>query len=403
MQATTVLSLGKHLVPYQEQFSKPLFKTFAAFLESLIAASDSTLGTVGMLAGKSLSSIAYFLNEGAWNQRALNTVRKDILANHPEAKPHADDIACLDGSAIVKRGNHFEVLAKVHDGRDGLIKNGYSFFGFSIVNSERKIRYLLDFLFVSTVSDNFRSIWKSWMRLVGRNLSRIKARLFVLDAGFRNRYFLRFLRNSGKHFVVRMLATMVLWIGKERMSLEEIQMRIESVRVHIQNVGTVTFWCERGVVNAWKKEIPEETTILVIKRSGFRNPLILAASQALIDTAAMVRCYVAYLKRWSLECIFRELKQGLGLEKFQVRSQKAIVRYLTLVVIAHTVLFLKLLALQHTPEIQPLLVAILTKLRKLTDFWIFGLKKLYVICGFIHFRLPRRLSLSYQLNRQRYA
>ena len=143
--------------------------------------------------------------------------RLATIAEHHDLRPRSDDLCIVDETCAAKTGQTFEKLDRVHDGRDGQIKNGYHLLGFLIVNRERGIRYVLDILPLTTKTNSFRSIWRSWIQLIGRNRAYMKGNIFV-DAGFRNQYLLRFLRNEGKHYVIRVLASMVLETSEGRVN-----------------------------------------------------------------------------------------------------------------------------------------------------------------------------------------
>lgn len=391
-QGTKTLSIRKHLVPYKELFTKPLFETCASFLETCIGEKDHAFAAVSFRAKKSISGISYFFNHGIWDHRALQQQRLATIKTHHDLKPRSDDLVIVDESCAAKTGSTFEKLDWVHDGRDGQIKRGYHLLGLLIVNQERGIRYVLDLFPLTTKMDNFRSIWRSWMRLMQRNLSHIKAKIFVFDAGFRNQYLLKFLRGAGKHFVIRVLASMVLETPDGRVKLGMLRQKTKRHRVRMKGIGVVELWALSGVMHAWKKELPETIRVLMARRQGFRTPLILATSQKLETLSEMAACYGQYLARWSIELAFKELKYDLSLEAFRVRSLKAIARWIALVVLVHTLLTLILGAVKRRPMLFALLLDILKKARKLQDILLIGLKKLYEMT-FTKIVAPHRSSL----------
>lgn len=391
-QGTKTLSIRKHLAPYKELFTKPLFETCASFLETCIRERDHAFAAVSQQAVKSISSISYFFNNGIWDHRELQKQRLQTIQEHHGLRPRSDDLCIVDETCAAKSGRTFEKLDWVHDGRDGKIKNGYHLLGLLIVNPERGLRYVLDIMPLTTKTDNFRSIWRSWIRLIQRNLPHIKAKIFVFDAGFRNQYLVKFLLSEGKHFVIRVLASMVLETPEGRVKLGALRKRTKRHRVRIPSIGVVEFWAISGVMHAWKKEILETVWVLMARRQGFRKPLILATSQNLETLEEMVACYGQYLARWSIELSFKELKHALSLEDFRVRSLKAIARWITLVVLAHTLLTLILGAVRKKPQLFARLLDILKKARKLKDVLLMGLKKLYEMM-FSKVVAPYRISL----------
>lgn len=391
-QDTKTLSIRKHLAPYKQLFTKPLFETCAGFLETCIREKDHTFAAVSFRAKKSISGISYFFAQGVWDHRELQRQRLKTLGEHHDLKPRSDDLCIVDETCAAKIGKTFEKLDFVHDGRDGRIKKGYHLLGLLIVNQKRNIRYVLDILPLTTKTDNFRSIWRSWMRLIQRNLSHMKAKVFVFDAGFRNQYLLKCVRNAGKHFVIRILASMLLVTPAGKIKLGTLRKHTKRHRIRVTGIGVVEVWALAGVMHAWKKEIPETVFVLMARRQGFRNPLILATSQELETLEAMAECYGQYLARWSIELSFKELKYDLSLEDFLVRSLKAIARWIALVVLAHTLLTLILGSVKRRPLLFALLLDILKKARKIRDVLLMGLKKVYEML-FLKVVAPQRVSL----------
>lgn len=391
-QGTKTLSIRKHLAPYRRLFTKPLFETCAGFLETCIRERDHTFAAVSLRAKKSISGISYFFTEGVWDHRELQRQRIKTIETHHDLKPRSDDLCIVDETCAAKTGTTFEKLDWVHDGRDGKIKHGYHLLGLLIVNPERGIRYVLDILPMTTKTANFRSIWRSWIRLIQRNLAHSKAKVFIFDAGFRNQYLLKFLLSEGKQFVIRVLASVVLETPGETVKLGKIRKKTKRHRVRIPGIGRMELWALSGVMHAWKKEIPQTVWVLMARRQGFRNPLLLATSQNLETLDAMAECYGQYLARWSIELSFKELKYDLSLEDFRVRSLKAIARWIALCVLAHTLLILILGSVRRRSHLFAFLLDILRKARKIRDVLLIGLKKLYEML-FLKVIAPQRISL----------
>src|SRR5712691_686408 len=128
-QGTKTLSIRKHLAPYRDIFTKPLFETCASFLETCIRERDHAFAVVSGHAQKSISGISYFFNAGVWDHRELQRSRLQTLREHHDFRPRSDDLVIVDESCAAKTGTTFEKLDWVHDGRDGKIKPGYHLLG----------------------------------------------------------------------------------------------------------------------------------------------------------------------------------------------------------------------------------------------------------------------------------
>jgi transposase len=55
-----------------------------------------------------------------------------------------------------------------------------------------------------------------------------------------------------------------------------------------------------------------------------------------------------YKKRWTIEECFKELKSYLSFEKFQVQSHDAIIKYLHIILLVHTLTYIMLFSLTQS-------------------------------------------------------
>src|SRR5207249_4167958 len=108
--------------------------------------------------------------------------------------------------------------------------------------------------------------------------------------------------------------SMLLVTPAGKVKLGALRKNTQRHRIRVQGIGVVEMWALSGVMQAWKKEIPQTIFVLMARRQGFRTPLILATSQKLEILDAMAACYGQYLAKWSIELAFKELKYDLSLE-----------------------------------------------------------------------------------------
>lgn len=132
----------------------------------------------------------------------------------------------------------------------------------------------------------------------------------------------------------------------------------------------------RGIVNAWISEIKIPLTVIVMKNPVFRNPLILVTNFEPTNYVEAYEIYETYLHRWKIEQIFQSIKE-LGLEKFRVRKYKAIIRYLTIMFVVHSMLTWQTAYLQARIKLRALMKKLLQKKRKIQDVLIGGVKIFY--------------------------
>lgn len=395
-QLTKSLEIGKHIAPYARLFTQPTKKTFRCIIEEMLSMKSPNATELSWGLAKSISSISYFFTHAAWDHRKIEVARKRIVAQAATTRSTEDDVISLDATTISKTGTTFPDLSRVFDTAERKVTDGYYFYCASLINLRKSHSSIADWLLIAPNAYHFRSLWQGWLRILRRVFVYSKAKMVVLDAGFRNQYLLKFIMQNGRHFLIRVTGSMVI-------RSNDIPLRMATMkkhRAHRVRFGNavLTVRIIHGVMNAWKREIPETLSVVVIHRTGFRNPLILATNENVTTPKEAVRLYQLYLKRWSIEILFKDLKMELGLEKFRVRSMVAILRYLTLVVVAHTVLVLKLGRLMKKQEMILLLESLLRAFRKIHALLIVSLKKIYEMLTPFLIRFKINYPLQYSLN-----
>lgn len=306
------LQIGNHLRPYGAFFTKPTRVVFQTIIREMLTMKIPNSTDLALGLKKSISSISYFFNEAVWDHREIEKARKVVMRNAEHTRPSSADIICLDSTTISKTGTTFPDISRVFDTADKKVKDGYYFYVASIVNLKRSHSYIADWILIAPKAYHFKSMWMGWFRLLKRIFALTKAKLIVLDAGFRNQYLLQFIRRNGRFFLIRVTGDMMLLKNKIPIKLRTIKKR-KGYGVKCGNTKLV-IRIARGVMKAWSREITEELTIIMVERSGFRHPLILATNQAGVTLKDAVFLYQTYCKRWSIEVLFKELKLGSDLK-----------------------------------------------------------------------------------------
>lgn len=387
------LKLLKHLAPYVQCFSSPLYSTFKYIILGFINLQEQSLTafSCSQIRAKCISSFSYFFNQGKWDEKDIQEKRLSVLKNRKETRFSKKDIICLDDTSLAKKGQFFEFIHACWDEVDEKVKDGYLMFVAGIVSRAKGIKYVFDFELFSILIPGIKSKWLTVMKLLDRVFKTAKASLIVMDQGFKNKYLLKFILEKDRHFLLRISPSMVWWIKKKRGELKKIKMRDISrqkkSKARFYHWQGLRIWIKQGLVNAWQTEIKKELTILVIDKQGFKKRMYLATDLEIRSAKEALEIYQAYLNRWNIEEIFKDLKEHFGLEKFRLRRLKAIKRYITLVVVAYTILSTKLWQLGKLDSLKKIIICLLKMFRKVKELALGGLKKFYEMLYFRQFDL----------------
>jgi hypothetical protein len=367
------LNIIRHITPYFCVFTKPSYQTFSAFVSHFVESLEQTLTGVSLKSGKSISAISSFFNHAKWTAADLKNKMQKILKNRPETRPQESDVICLDGSALAKDGETFEKQTKVFDNADKKVVTGYELCVASVLTLTG-IKYVFDFLLYTKKESDSEGKYQIWMRLLKAVFSKTKAWLVILDSGFRNQYLLKFILDSNRDFLIRVLASVHLILeNRKSIPLKEIRKGVPGWTYRNQKT-TIKIWEQKGIMRAWSKLISRKIRIIVVERSGFRNPMFLCTTDMESEPLTV---YQNYLRRWKIEELFLECKESLNLEGFRLRKLKTIEKYITCIFVIHNILSAKLINLKKLPKLFLQIREVLKKYRKIPELLLGGLKKLY--------------------------
>ena len=396
------LKIGKHVARYSSLFDPRTYETFKSVIESFLFLSKPVQADMAEKAEKSLSAIQYFFQSAKWCANKLNEARLSVLRNKPETRDRETDMLVLDGSSLVKdKDTVSEFVSKVWDNRSKQVKNGYELFGAGIVTQEGHYYALHAMIFVEFW---YKSLYNGWISFLKRCLKKTKAWLVIIDRGFKNQYFLQAILQAGRQFLIRIDDDMLVMLedivqvkkdgmkkGKKKKFPGRVSVKInqqilkQKGVIEIKMNDGIIYVIPNVIIKAWAAQIPTESTVVVYKRNKFKNPLVLCFSQGDVDRTKALELIQCYYRRWKIEQIFKEEKQLFVLEDIKVRSVKALHRYIHMIMVAHTLLFIKQLQVESIELLKGFIEFYLKKTRKIPKLTLCSLKIFLEKCTFFNF------------------
>jgi len=374
-------------------FTKPCYHSFKNIVEAMVKQSDYAQANLSSCSGKTLRQVQYFFSHAKWSPFRFNLARLTWLRNHKEFRDRVSDDVILDGSVVKKdKDAKFKELASfMYSNLCKDVVNGLMIFGASIRTMESHC-YLLDIRVF--LKGKWRSEWQAWQYFAKQVAGITKGKLWILDRGFRNQYFLAHILKLERLFLVRVsLSLNVLCAVKERRIKSLTGRRGKQAHFPGRQLISTKRWikkhepvtCENGrlwiiphvIINAWRAEIRRECTVIVFHRNGFRNPLVLIYSGSEIDTKVALELVSKYIGRWSIETLFKESKSWFCFGDFRVTSREGVYRFLYLSIFIHSFLTVLLKTIQTSSTLSAIIGFVLQKSRNIKGCMIIGLKLFY--------------------------
>jgi len=392
------LSPRKQLSFLRKHFTKGSFENLSGIVQSSLK--RQTNGNLSIMAedvGKCVSTISYFFNDAVWDISSVRQAIREHLLRSPATRITGSDMAAFDESPISKHGTSFQFIGDTWDNAEKNVNDGYTLLTCAIVSLRNGTRFIHDEICFSNKDPKWRGVYPYLERLLRRLFETTSVSLVVFDSGFRNQYLIRYVLDMGRNFILRLTLNMVIWdgTGKKRCLVRNIGSMdgacTETFSVHGQEGWRISWYS--GRVNAWTRRVKEPLTVIAVTRPSFHEPMILCTNLPVTDFKEALDAYEKYLNRWKIEILFQDIKQ-LGLESFRVRSKRAIMKYLTIIILVHSLLTIMTRWVSMTPVFSSAVIRYLRKKRKIRFLSFRGMKIFYELLLEGRLRLREVLKMA---------
>jgi len=373
-----IICFAQKIKHFCEVFDVRSYKTFKSVVTWLLCLRDWKQADLAYIWEKTLWQIQYFFSKSIWDFKLFNKLRIQWIRNKIwDAWDKKSDVLVLDGTVFWKnKDSRFSWLADYfYSNKHKKVVNGFEVFWASIY-TKSGLKYMLDICMFQKI--NTKKSWISllniaWRKFVTKISSQTKAWLVILDSWFKGWHICKWIHNELKReFLVR------IWIDQKFIDKNGTILYIKKCLIEANAIyfssGKMWVFEEVEIFSWGKKNIHIKVNIIVFHKNWFKNPEVLVTSASLEDIYEnMIRknsepsrkekmnqsyspslsclteeskVYIAfvtlYQKRWSIEVCFHELKSYLSLEKFKLTSYQAIMKYLHIVLLLHTLLYIML-------------------------------------------------------------
>jgi len=439
---TKFTGIATKIKHFFEIFDKRSYETFKQVVSSFIFLREHKQADIANLNWISLAKIQYFFNKSVWNYKILNDLRLKWIRNKIWwAWDKKSDVLILDSSITAKSKNStFSWLTNYFfSNKDKKVVNGFDIFWASII-TKNWFKYILDIslYFKKKKLNNHDKRNPSiqnflWKKVLTKLFTKTKSWLVVLDSWFKWWSIAKWIYSVHKrHFLVR------IWADQYYYDHNWNSLKINKFckKKNAIIINWMELWVLKNVyLKSWyKKWIKIKTNLIIYHKNWFKNPVVLCTSADIEDIYEnMIRTVwdlswkekckqsfwkkalsniqnenkiyfsfvLLYRKRWSIEVCFKELKTYLWFEKFQVQSYEAIMKYLHICILVHSLLYITLTYIEENLELKTNIYNILKQKRNIKNknFYIsFDWLKLFLeMAIFSNFNIFDSISFSISL------
>ncbi len=326
-------------------FHERQMKHFCEYETGLIVSENTTIDAMNklFLNGNDQSSLNKFLTLSDWDENELNNKRLELLQTRKKTRWKSYGIIAIDDTILHKTGKDMEGADWFFDHSTGKMVLGHNIVTAHYMDdlTSYPIDYRLYHKEGSEIAlkEGFRTKIELAKELINDCVDRdIPVNILVFDRWFVCGEITDLLQKYDKIYISPLKSNMRVMRDGVYIPLKEYVARVNNDDYEEIEVGK-----KRYLVYTKRTRLPNAGRArLVISCPIDENGKITKDMLMFFATNKLEwepkKILKMYMKRWRIEVFYRDTKQALGLESYQVRKLKAIKRHWYLVFMAYSLL-----------------------------------------------------------------
>jgi len=370
--------IQKHGKKFKNLFkNKAQYKHFKEYVTGLMLCENKTF--MGIQAKyvdtSSINSLDHFMIRAEWSEQEINNKRITYLQQRNDTASKPDGVVSIDDTLTHKTGKHMDDAEYHFDHSTGKYVLGHNLV--STQYKDRQVSYPLDYrqYYRKPTQKQLHKQYKKLDKQMNffepkhylleklkllldyrRRLQRfkskialaielihhaeaigIKAKTYTFDSWFLCKTIIKVITGYGKNWISVLKSNRNLVIKDQKMNVSNYIKTIpKSCYRQIKTRGGNCYWVFSKVVHVCSLG----KVRLVISYNNHKltgDPVVFVTNRKDWEP---VKILSTYELRWSIDAFYRDAKQHLGLEAYQLRTAKGIKRHWYLVFLAYTFLML---------------------------------------------------------------
>ena len=352
------------LEAFRPHFGAPAFEHFKRYVLGLIVSENLTIEGINriFIQAKHPSSLNRFLTTGIWKQQEVNDTRIDILKI--QGALGGKGWLAIDDTLTHKTGKKIEGVGIYWDHSEKRYVLAHNIVTAEFVNPKGE-SHPLDFrLYLKEEQSRekrvpFKTKIDLAQELVDDALQlglEIQGALF--DNWFASKDFIKFLQAKGLHWVTRLKSDRNIKIKGRYVAISQFADTLPRESFRRVQIGDRIYQVFSKAVDL--KGVGQARVLISYDNEEFSgSPAYFATDQIRWEGTRILKTYA---KRWTIETFFRDSKQNLGLEDYQLRDLWGIERHWYLILLAYSLQVSGLFGIDQKPRREsPTLGDLITK------------------------------------------
>jgi len=335
-------SIVEDFLPKMKQnFSKPQLDNFAKYLTGLMICDRKNVTAINnaFVGHKDQSALNNWLTDSPWSDEKIDKARKQLAKEELNAKNIKSGKLIVDDTLNHKTGEHMEGVDIHFDHAEGKTTLGHQLVTTHLVAG----KYSIPIDFALYQRNDGKTDFKTKIDLAKQLIAKAVADGFcfdcvVYDVWYFNFEMTSYIESLGKDWVSGCKINRIIQTESGYVSLSDYLQTVpkeafKKVSVKTRE-GERIFWAYAKNVTL-KKHHQRIRVVFSYEDKIKGEPKVLATNRLQWDAKTIVE---TYLLRWSIDAFYRDAKQELGLEDYEVRKLAGTKRHWLMVFLADTLL-----------------------------------------------------------------
>lgn len=335
----------KYAQYFSKHFNNPAFNHFKAYLTGLITGERLTVSAISsrIVGGKHQSSLNRFLTASPWDSQAVNNTRVRLLQNDPRLRVKPSGYGIIDDTLTHKTGKKIEAVGKLYDHSLRKFILGHDLLTSFYADDNKRWPINHQLYFKKQYCLKHHQVFKTKIELAGDLVDEayekeLDIKFWLFDSWYLTKKLIDKVESYQANWVSEAKLNRLVLTAKGPVPLREY-LRKDIPKKAYKKVSLndkPRYYFTKAVV--LKSLGGRRVRILALfdKKDLSDKPKVLVTNK--LNWTSPKKIWQAYEHRWSQETFYRDSKQNLGLESYQLRSVKAIQRHWCLVELAYTLL-----------------------------------------------------------------
>ena len=285
---------------------------------------------------KDQSVLNHFITDSDWDDETVNDRRIEIVNEHIKDTKDKDSFLIIDDTLSHKTGEKIEQVELFHD--DSVYKNvlAHQVVTSLVVSKEKHFPIGLKFYRRYKENDQaFKTKIQLATELIREAHSKgVNFSCVIFDTWYLSSQVTNIIKELNNYWISPLKSNRIVLKNNKRIILRDYISNIDKSLFKAKKIKDKYYYYYSEIVKI--SNLGKILLVVYYENSDFSDSVTVLGSNALVWSPDKI--IYSFTQRWSIETFYRDSKQNLGFEDYELRKLKGIIRHWYLVFLAYTIL-----------------------------------------------------------------